>query len=66
MVYPSLIQRKVPALVAQLVECPLRDREVPESIPGRDIPKSLTMVLVASRWDFRGMARTVRSGISIM
>ena len=28
----------MPALVAQYVECQLRDREVPGSIPGRDIP----------------------------
>ena len=38
-----------PASVAQWVECPLRDREVPGSILGRNIPKSLTMVLVAPR-----------------
>ena len=38
-----------PASVAQYVVCPLRDREVPGSIPGRDIPKMLTMVLVAPR-----------------
>ena len=31
----------------------LRDREVPGLIPGRDIPKSLTMVLVAPRLALR-------------
>ena len=44
----------------------LRDREDPGSTPGRDIPMSLTMVLVAPCWhsDFRGRARTGRSSVS--
>ena len=32
--------RELPAPIVQLVECPLREREVTGSIPGRDIPKS--------------------------
>ena len=39
----------VPSSVAQYVECPLRDREAPGSIPGRGTPKSLIMLLVAPR-----------------
>ena len=38
---------ELPASVAQKVECTYRDQEVQGSIPGRDIPKSLKMVLVA-------------------
>ena len=46
---------ELPAPIAQLVECPLREREVTGSIPGRDIPKSLKMVLAAPRLALRFM-----------
>ena len=36
--------------VAQSVECPLRGTECCVFDPGRDIPKSLKMVLVALAW----------------
>ena len=39
----------VPSSVAQYVECPLRDREAPGSIPGRGTPKSLLMLPVVPR-----------------
>ena len=41
----------IPAPVAQMVECLLQGREVTGSIPGRDIPKSLKMVLATPRLD---------------
>ena len=34
--------------IAQMVECPLREREVVGSFPGRAIPKALKMVPVAT------------------
>ena len=37
-----------PVLIAQMVERPLREREVVGSIPGRAIPKALKMVPVAT------------------
>ena len=43
----------LPAPVVQLEECPLREREVAGSNPGRDIPKSLKMVLAAPRLALR-------------
>ena len=44
-----MLSEQQPTLVAQYVECQLQDLEVPGSIQGRNIPKSLTMVLVAPR-----------------
>ena len=37
-----------PVQIAQMVEHPLREREVVGSIPGRAIPKALKMVPVAT------------------
>ena len=37
-----------PVPIAQMVECPLREREVVGWIPGRAIPKALKMVPVAT------------------
>ena len=51
--YLHVHTRDVPALVAQSVECPLRKPDVTGSIPGRDIPKSLKMVLAAPRLALR-------------
>ena len=41
-------RKKTPVPIAQLVECPLREREVVGSIPGCAIPKALKMVPVAT------------------
>ena len=51
--YLHVHTRGVPARVAQSVECPLRKPNVTGSIPGRDIPKSLKMVLAAPRLAIR-------------
>ena len=45
-VYPCLSMGLVP--IAQMVERPLRGREVVGSIPGRAIPKALKLVPVAT------------------
>ena len=61
--------KSVLAPAAQSVECPLRGRDVAGSIPGRDIPKSLKMVLAAPRFAFRlrrGRAKTGRPSVRIM
>ena len=50
-----MLHSRAPTPIAQLVECPLRGREVTGSIPGRDIPKSLKMVLTAPRLGLRFM-----------
>ena len=47
--YLHVHTRGVSALVAQLVECPLRKPDVTGSILGRDIPKSLKMEPAAPR-----------------
>ena len=56
--YLHVHTRGVPALVAQSVECPLQKPDVTGSIPGRDIPKSLKMVLAAPRLAFRLTAKS--------
>ena len=48
----------VPVLVAQSVECSLRKPDVTGLISGRDIPKSLKMVLAAPRLAFRLMGKS--------
>ena len=59
---------ELPAPAAQVVECPLRRTGGHGFDPGRDIPKSLKMVLVAPRLnsDLRGRARTGRPSVRII
>ena len=52
----------IPAPVAQVVECRFREREITCLILGRDIPKSLKIVLVAPRLALRLTGESYRTG----